>query len=76
MVAPSTRTGMTRTPRLSAASISIRTKSLGLSMRRRLFLSTLDGDERVADGHAFGQQLDKINAGRNAIDVKEDVLAT
>ena len=47
-----------------------------VSVDARNPLCANDGDERVADGHAFGQQLDKINAGRNAIDVKEDVLAT
>ena len=33
-------------------------------------------DERIANGDAFGQKFDKIDAGRNAVYVKENILAT
>ena len=74
---------MTGTLRWSAASISMRTKSLGSSSRRRFSsvgarnpLLADDGYKRVALADAVGKDLDEIEAGRNIVNVEKDAFAS
>ena len=67
--APSTRTGITLTPRLSAVAISIRTKSSGLSSRRLPSSSEEISqclpnyrDQHVARTHTFFDRFNKVDA--------------
>ena len=79
--APSTRIGMSRTSRSSAASISSRTKSSGSSSRRDPSgsgdvepLLADQGEQDVARPDRVGDRLDEVVAELDGVDVLEDLI--
>ena len=81
--APSTSTGMTGTPRSSAASISTRTKSCGSSSSspargidaRNPGLAD-NRHQRVAWADPLRQHVDEVAARRDGVDIEEDALVS
>src|ERR1700750_3200681 len=66
--APSTRTGMTRMPRVRADSISTRTKSFGPAARPQQLVAD-EREQRVAGGHRGRDHLGEVVAELNRVDV-------